>query len=292
MVLLAPAPNWWIAFNPETCAIHKVWQGKVDFRGKVWDFSQNNSRAAGRIYYAAPTELWRLPNGDHPNGWKFDGVGEVKGAWTFPETKATLSTPVFNASGWRKLFLSFDESGRKGRFQVDIKDMSGKAKPQMFQSALSAGSETDFQFNFKRVERPTAAMQIEIHGLGPGKKLRNLRLYGDRSSWVDSNGIQVETIWGGYELVQQTKGVWLHYGVRLGSGKVVQVQHQPEITATGWTETFMISGLPPGEHLTMRRESQSPAIKINSSTPYSNGTWTFAKNGKAEIKFEIQESGK
>src|SRR5688500_19227121 len=84
MVLLAPAPNWWMAFNPETCAMHKVWRGKMDYRGKVWDFSQENSRADGRIYFGSPSEIWRLPNGGQiPAGWKADGVVSQPGGWLF-----------------------------------------------------------------------------------------------------------------------------------------------------------------------------------------------------------------
>ncbi len=292
MVLVAPAPDWWVAFNPETCAIHKVWQGKVDFRGKVWDFSQDNSRARGRILYATPTEIWRLANDQSLPGWNLDGVKSEKGAWSFPDPTSKLSTPSFDASGWRKVFLSFDESGRKGRFQVDISDSSSRVRPQMFQSALSVGGETDFQFNFKRVERPTEATRISIHGLGPGKKLRNLRMYGDRSAWVDAAGRQLETVWGGYTLVGQTKAVWLRYGVKLADGRIVQIQHQPEVNATGWTEQFVVSNLPPGQKLFLRREGLSPTLKISTPLSFADRVWTFTSNGTFDIRFEVQESKK
>lgn len=42
MVFIRPAANLWVAFNPATCTIDKIWRGGMKFRGKVWDFSQDN----------------------------------------------------------------------------------------------------------------------------------------------------------------------------------------------------------------------------------------------------------
>lgn len=274
MVIIAPAPDTWMAFNPETCALHKVWQGKMDFRGKVWDFSQNNSRAEGRVLFAAPSEIARLTDGDLPSGWKTESVTSEKDGWTFTSRNSRMTSPPIDAGGWQRVFAAFDETGRKGRFRVDIKDLTGEQAPQWFESATSVDSESNWQWNFKRIERPSRSMEVTVTSLVDGKRLRNLRLYGDRPSWLDDQGNALPVRWGGFGLKGQTKSVDLDYTLTLKSGQAVRVVHRPEIQNGVWSEWIQLDKLPTGARVVLKRDGLSSAV----SEPAPVRTWTFDKD--------------
>ncbi|MBC8064763.1 MAG: hypothetical protein H7Y17_08035 [Chlorobia bacterium] len=289
MLILAPAPNWWMAFNPETGAMHKVWRGKMDFRGKVWDFSQNNSRADGQVFHSSPSEIARLSDTATANsGWLAKGATLDKSSWLFSAADSTITSPSIDAGGWHRVFVAFDESGKKGRFHVSV---SGKV-PQWFESATSVGGETDWQWNFKRVERPSKDMVVTITGNAPGKKLRNLRLYGDKPSWFDAKGNELGVVWDGYELISRTKAVDINFRLRLTSGKTVTVQHRPDTTPTGWRETIQIKGLPKGEKLVLRREGLSRGPRVFGGTPFEKGAWTFIADGEYALGFDLPAEAK
>lgn len=282
MVILAPAPNWWMAFNPETCAMHKVWRGKMDFRGKVWDFSQNNSRAEGRIYLASPSELWRLPDkGPLPEGWKATGVTSQADGRVFANDQSTIESPPVDASNWQRVFVGFDETGRKGRFHVSI----GGAFPQWFDSATSVESETAWQWNFKRIEQPSGNMVVKIQSKAAGKKLRNFRMYGDRPGWSDSKGRPISAIFEGYELVKQTQAVVIRYRLQLAGGGIVNVEHRPELTPTGWEERLAVRGVPPGDEVVYTRTGLSEAVRSNSGL--TGIVQKRMRNGEHVLKFDL-----
>lgn len=279
MVLIAPASDTWMAFNPETCAMHKVWQGKMDFRGKVWDFSQNNSRAEGRILFAAPSEIARLTDGSLPAGWTSEGLTSQSDGWTFTSSTSRLMSPPINAEGWQRVFAAFDETGKKGRFRIDIKDTTGEKAPQWFESATSVDSETNWQWNFKRIERPSRSMTIGVTTSTAGKRFRNFRLYGDRPSWFDDNGRALSVRWGGYVLTGQTKAVELNYKVTLATGQVVNVSHRPEVKGGVWSESITLDKLPTGVKVVLRRDGLSSAA----SDPAPIRTWTFDSQHQSQM---------
>lgn len=288
MVILTPAPNWWMAFNPETGAMHKVWRGKMDFRGKVWDFSQDNSRASGRIYLASPSEIWRLADdGKLPAGWTAKGVTFQNGGWNF-SNGAALTAPETDASGWHRVFVAFDETSRKSRFRVTISDDHVEEGPQWFDSATSVDSENGWQWNFKRIERPSSRMVVKVES-PTAKRLRGLRLYGDRPSWFDGAGKELTVFWDGYELVNQTRAAKIHLRLRWPSGRVAHVVHQPELTSTGWREDWTVTGIPKGETVTMRREGLSDAVRVDAGTFYTSGVFRFAKDGVYRALFNLPE---
>lgn len=285
MVLIAPRANWWMAFNPETGAMHKVWQGKMDFRGKVWDFSQDNSRAEGKIYFAAPSEIWRFPDtSEQSKGYIAVDLTFDKGAWQFTSARSQLSTPPLDLTDWHRIFVAFDETGKKGRFRVDV---SG-TQPQWFTSATSVGGENEWQWNFKRIERPEKDTVIKITTQSAGKKIRNLRMYGDKGAWFDSKGRHLDVLWDGYTLLDRTRAVDIRIQLRLASGKLVKVSMAPDLRYNSWFETYTISDLPKGESVVLKREGLSPSIKSN----LKQGSFVFDRNGTQELNFEIQEAGK
>lgn len=280
MVLITPKPGFWIAFNPETCGVHKIWSGEVDFRGKVYDFSQENSRAKGTFHYAAPNEIWRLPNpssaGEKPS-WRAAGVEGAKDGWQFAGEGSTITAPTVDLSGWQRVFVAFDETSRKSRFRVEV-TRAGKVD-QWFQSATSVEGENNWQWNFKRVERPGADLGITIRAETP-KKLRNLRLYGDQPVWMNAGGKPLEVKWEGYELVNQTQGLKVRFSLLLDSRRSVKVEWKPEATATGWREAWNIGGLPKGEAVVLDRDHLAKGVA-------GPAKLTFEQNGPSTISYEV-----
>ncbi len=281
MLVIAPRNNWWMVFNPETCAMHKIWEGKMDFRGKVWDFSQDNSRSEGRVHYAAPNEIWRFPDvSENSNGYLAVDLTHDKGAWNFSTARAQLSTPHLDLTDWHRVFIAFDETGKKGRFRVDV---SG-TQPQWFTSATSVGGENDWQWNFKRLERPEKDTVVKVTTQVSGKKLRNLRIYGDKYAWFDSNGKPLETLWDGYTLHDRTAAVDIRFRLKLPNGKVVTVTQRPELRQSSWEEKFEISGLPKDMQIQLRREGLSNGV----STNMGKGIYNFDVNGTHRLTFNVQ----
>lgn len=228
MLIFALGDNLWMAFNPETCGVYKVWRGDIDFRGKVWDFSQDNSRSVGKVLYQAPNMI--LPA---TADWTPFGVAKVDDIWQFP-TNGYLLSPVFDTSGWQRIFFAFDETGRRSRFRVDLTS-NGQSK-QWFESATHVESEKDWQWNFKRIEFAAPKTQVKVTGEG-GKSLRNMRVYGDRPVWFSSTGQPLSVRYRGYELIKQTKGVVIRFELRNLSGQCL-VEFRPEKTKKGWSENW------------------------------------------------------
>ena len=293
MVILAMANDWWMAFNPETGAMHKIWQGKLDFRGKVWDFSQDNSRAEGRVFLASPNEIWRMPDTPPmPADWVAEGVVPGKEGWRFTSLDSSLTSPAIDASGWQRVFLAFDETSRKGRFHVEVFDAFDRRAPQWFESATHVESEEGWQWNFKRIERPSAAMRVKVTTKVAGKQLRALRLYGDRPSWFDSSGKQLEVRWAGYDLAGRTQAAVLRYRLVLPGGEVVEVRQSPELISGGWREAWTLGSLPRGQSVVLRREGLSPGVRATGDSVQKDGTLRFDRNGESVVTYTVQEAGR
>lgn len=239
MLLLALRPKLWMAFNPDTGAVHKVWDGDMDFRGKVWDFSQDNSRPKGTPLYEAPDAM-ELTMVDPPAGNSSKGYHPIEA--------------TFDSTGWQRVFLAFDETSRKARFMVTVFGPQGQ-KQQWFESATSVDSDTSFQWNFKQIQVPQGQHRLTIEDpLKGGKKIRDLRLFGDRAAWFNADGTPCKVNWKGYWLVDSNKndmatfhklhGVEIKYDVVLKSGQVLHISHRPEVFQNLWCERMQISGSP------------------------------------------------
>ncbi|MEZ4280813.1 MAG: family 16 glycoside hydrolase [Myxococcota bacterium] len=74
MLLVALAPEHWLAYSTETASIHQLWHGDVDFSGPVYDARQGReplSRGAAWWRPDAAT-AWRVASAD--GGWEPAGV--------------------------------------------------------------------------------------------------------------------------------------------------------------------------------------------------------------------------
>lgn len=205
MVLIQTSPTRWIAFNPKTCSIQKIWDGEVEWRGKVFDFSQDNSRAKGKTLFDMPARIADLGRGD----WKLEGGKIEKGVVTFQSDTASIATPPLASSDYRNIYVAFDETSKAAPFRVEVVD-SGTVT-EWFDSATHGSSDTDFQWNYKEIwpEHDGAVVRFTSPKMS-AKKLRNARVFGDYDCWTSTAG-KVELDWRGYRLIDGT--VELRYNV-------------------------------------------------------------------------------
>ncbi|MEQ1823518.1 MAG: hypothetical protein ABL949_13490 [Fimbriimonadaceae bacterium] len=261
MLVFALGDHLWMAFNPETCGVYKVWKGDIDFRGKVWDFSQENSRSVGEILYQAPNAI--LPA---TADWTPYGVAKVDEVWQFPANGYLLS-PVFDTRGWQRIFFAFDETGRKNRFRVDL--IGDGSTKQWFESATHVESEKEWQWNFKRIEFAAPKTQVKVTGEG-GKSLRNMRVYGDRPVWFSSTGQPLSVRYRGYELIKQTKGVVVRFDL-VSNSVVTPIEFRPERIGGGWSESWRAVG--PRISVQMKREDAEKARQFLINLTAKNAIW-------------------
>jgi hypothetical protein len=234
MVLVQLAAHRWMAFNPKTCAIQKIWEGDVDWKGKVFDFSQENSRAKGKVLFELPSRITDLGK-----GWTTTGATLANGVVTFQSDQGSIETS-FEASDFANVFVAFDETSRAAPFRIDV-IQSGKTT-EWFDSATSGGSDTDWQWNFKQIWPGSAMTTVRFSSAkASAKKLRNARIFGDYEMWT------LPTIWRGYDVTRA--GVTLRYDLKRPDGKVVEVKHsvgeEQTIVCTGDTSGVSYR-LPPG----------------------------------------------
>ena len=92
-------------FSPDVCAIRRVWRGKVNFRGKVYDFSQDNSAGEGKALYEVPSELLS------PQDFAAPTQGGRDPVWKFLKPWDKVVSKTFSIEDWGPLYFAFDEKG-------------------------------------------------------------------------------------------------------------------------------------------------------------------------------------
>jgi len=285
MVILATAPGVWIAFNPATGSVQKAWKGEMVFRGKVWDFSQDNSIAKGEVLLDRRSELVRLPDsGAELARWSVRSAA-FDGDWRFVGPESTIQSPVFDARGFERLFVAFDEMSRKGPIRVDVSTDGGERwDAQWFNSTTHGSRDDEWQWNFKQISPdPTERMRVQFRQTDGAfaKRMRNARVFGDEIAWAigpsGEPGSAAKVVWRGYELINQTEGVRLQFDVGDGTGAAsvtlrieaktherrtegverandrFQAHWQQVVPAhVEFRETYEVAGVPAGQELTLR----------------------------------------
>ncbi len=283
---LGKEPPLWMVFHPETGAARKVWRGQVDYRGKVFDFSQENSRAMGTVLAEAPNLLLRLPeDGALPDGWEISGVRRDQG-WRFETDNAVIRSPFFDVSGWQKTYVAFDEFGDKGRLRFKLVSRAGTTLEE-FQSSSTVLGPTAWQWNYRLIQKHVEPFRLVVEQAAPrlGKRLRNLRVFGDFPSWRFERAQSVVPAlvrFVGYRI--DRKG-GLTVSLRVGDASI---DWQPELTSGGWTEEFHVAGMPGSAGLSLRRSSAEGEFDANPE-PAENrtnaGTVRFAADGSYRFRF-------
>ena len=100
MLLVALAPELWLAYSTETASIHQLWRGDVDFSGPVYDARQ------GREPMSRGAAWWRP---DSATAWR---VESADGGWE--QARVRWLGHGFEREGGA-LWLRFELSDRTGR---------------------------------------------------------------------------------------------------------------------------------------------------------------------------------
>lgn len=255
-----PKPVGFI-IHPDLGGVRKVWEGTIDYRGKVYDFSQNNSRAEGRTLWEAPERVLEMPADGA--GWTLQHVSAKDGGWEFDGPDAAISSPEFRADVLQTAYVGFDEIGTKTRFTISLIDGSGKVATEF---GSSTAQDNGWQWNFKRLPslKGPLTMRVTQKDGSAKKRIRNLRVFGDRPIWFDGAGQPIPAQLMGYSVDGPD-----NVSVDFRAGRAT-VNWKPSISPTEWTETFSVQGLPPGESLQFRR----PGTQYD-SVSMLNGVYTL-----------------
>lgn len=227
------------AFNPRTCALDMVWKGDVDWKGKVYDFSQSTSqpKSEGGINSVlldclSPVELVSSIHldGDHPR----------------------VQLGPVDLSGTSDAWLWFEEVGRKP-VRVEINDAATHAMLSWFESATHVTSDSDWQWNLKRLPRTTSTIDIAFIGTPPSKEVRSVRLLTQRVHWT-SGAVALETRWHGYRF-EKDGSLVLKFEILLASGQPMHVEQSLRATVAGFASSFSgtvpdgvrLDGIPPAD---------------------------------------------
>lgn len=251
-LIVAAGNDIWFAFNSTTCAWHKIWKGSIDFKGKVYDFSQDSSKAVGDVLAKSYDEVFILPNeADLPIGWTSQGVTFRDGGWDFSGNGAYLQSPEFDLSRYTTLYVAFDERSRAGRLRVEVVN-DGKVT-EYFGSSTDVGSETNWMWNFKYLldRGENARIRFVQEKDSDNKMMRSARLFGDHPGWavMTPSGLKEATPqYRGYE-TDGRRAVRIDFDLVTEDG-TVSLQVRPEVSQVGsaqsWRANYSVTSAPTG----------------------------------------------
>jgi len=250
-------------FHPDIASIRKVWEGTIDYRGKVYDFSQNNSRSEGRVIWEAESEAIRLPDSANPAGWTFERV-TFDGSWRFDADGAMLRSPEFNLGTMQTVYVGFDEMSTTGPLIMRLVGADGGVLTQ-FES--STAQDSNWQWNYKRIPVFPGQLHLEVSqpSLAFRKRVRNLRVFGDYPVWKlgrEGRAEPADTALVRYRLTTDGSAIVTS---RVGHALV---DWHPQANDFGWKETFTVRGLRQGQRLVLNRSGLDtvPLILENGTT--------------------------
>lgn len=256
MCVVALHPELWVAYDPATCSLERAFAG-AEFHGKVYDFSQQNTKAKPPLWFEQPNLLLRLSGDSLPADATANGV-EAAGEFRFVADGAELITPEFDTARFTDVMVYFEERSRRAPFAVEL-FVAGEPEPrQVFRSTLHRDDDRAWQENAKRLSLTggRARLRFAAPAKADEKALRALRVKGAYRAWSASVGgeeADVEPDWGGYVRSgpDGAGAVTLRYSLLLRDGTRVTVEERPEVVAVSADSAvlerrFVFRDLPPG----------------------------------------------
>lgn len=262
MLVLALRSDLWAAYNPANGTLHKVWNGGITFRGKVWDFGQRNSVATGTTYHQLEDAfLFNFTNETAiPAGWTSTGV--TNGAqWSFTSAGSEMTSPAYDLTKHSNVIFGYMSPGAGSVLRVRVSTDNGATwNAQWWDSILTPPEDgnqkliavTGNQVRFRVT--PTAA---------PATGLQDMYLAGDYHTWTaahEAAAVPLTVDWRGYQLINKTDGIIIKYDAVLSGGARVSIHEQPEALAgAGMSRKFTITGLPAGTTLSLELDGTGQA---------------------------------
>jgi len=254
MLVLALRSDLWAAYNPANGTLHKVWNGGIQFQGKVWDFSQKNSVTLGTTYHLLE-DAFVFRNLDEtviPAGWTASGVS-TGSQWSFANASSSLTSPALNLTKYGNVMLNYFTTGTAGVLRVQVSSNNGATWDAQYWDSLSSPPEDGNQ-----KQLAVTGSQVRLRFIPTGTTstgLQNVALFGDYQAWTalqNGSPVAAQVDWRGYQLVNQTDGIIIKYDIVLPGNVRVAVHESPEALAgAAMTRRFTVSGLLAGTTLAL-----------------------------------------
>ncbi|RYD25649.1 MAG: hypothetical protein EOP87_24055 [Verrucomicrobiaceae bacterium] len=279
MLVLALRSDLWAAYNPANGTLHKVWNGGITFRGKVWDFGQRNSVTTGTTYHQLEDAfIFNFTNETSiPSGWTSTGV-TTGSQWTFSGAASEMTSPAYDLTKHTNVIFGYMSPGTGSVLRVRVSNDNGATwTAQWWDSILTPPEDgnqklvavTGNQVRFR--VSPTAV---------PATGLQDVYLTGDYRAWTATQGataVPLTVDWRGYQLINKTDGIIIKYDAVLQGGARVAILEQPEaLTGAGLSRKFTITGLPAGTTLSL--ELDGTGQTANRTIASGTGTFRTANN--------------
>jgi len=254
MLVLALRPDLWAAYNPANGTLHKVWNGGIQFQGKVWDFSQRNSYTLGTTYHQLEDAfLFRVTDETSiPAGWASSGV-TTGTQWSFSTTASTFTSPAFDLTKYSNVMLNYFTPGSGKVLRVQVSTNNGSTWDAQYWDSIDTPPEDG---NAKQLAVTGSNVRLRfIPTAIAATGLQDVSLFGDYQAWTAAQGatpVATRIDWRGYQLVNRTDGIIIKYDALLAGGARVAIQEKPEALAgAAMTRKFTITGLPAGTRLSL-----------------------------------------
>ena len=295
MLVAALRQDLWVAYNPANGTLHKVWSGGIQFRGKVYDFSQQNSATTGTTYHLLK-KAFLLSATDEtilPANWSATGI-TTGSAWTLATTAGTmLVSPAVDLRQHDQVILAYQTPGANNRLLVDVSNDNGATWTAQQWMSID-GPAADGHQKLIEVNGQAVKVRFRRNTTGATATLGDVTLFGDYRAWTMQTGgnpVAIKVDWRGYKLINHTDGIAIRYDVVLPDGARVGVEERPEALAgIKLQRKFTITGLPASSRLSLELDGTGYQAQHATTGPATLRTASgatfldFTANGESTLE--------
>ncbi|MCW1925373.1 hypothetical protein OKA05_22625 [Luteolibacter arcticus] len=296
MLVAALRPDLWVAYNPANGTLHKVWSGGIHFRGKVYDFGQQNSATTGTTYHLQNKALLLSATSEAsiPAGWTASGISTGTSSWSLSTAAGTmLASPAVDLRQHDHVVLAYQTPGANNRLLVDVSADNGATWTAQQWMSVDAPAADGHQ-KLIEVSGPAVKVRFRRNTTGSTATLADVTLFGDYRAWsaqTGGNPVAAKVDWRGYRLIGRTTGIVIRYDVVLPGGERIGVEERPEaMPGVKLQRQFTITSLPAGTRLSLELDGtgyQAQHASSGAAALRAEGGATFldfTASGEATLK--------
>lgn len=189
--------------------LFRVWSGGIQFRGKVWDFSQRNSLTQGTKYHLLEKAFVLSATNETaiPAGWTSSGV-TTGSQWSFSNSSAWLASPRLDLTRYRNVMLSYFTPGSGKVLKVQVSTNDGATWTAQEWNSLTSPPQDG---NQKQIAVTGTQVRFRFIPTGmPATGLQDVNLIGDCQAWTAKQGpnpLAMQIDWRGYRLINRVDGI-------------------------------------------------------------------------------------
>ena len=256
MLVAALRPDLWVAYNPANGTLQKVWSGGIQFRGKVYDFGQQNSATTGTTYHLLKKAFLLSATNETsiPAGWSATGISTGT-SWSLSTTAGTmLVSPAVDLRQHDQVILAYQTPGANNRLLVDVSNDNGATWTAQQWMSID-GAAADGHQKLLEVGGQAVKVRFRRNTTGSTATLADVTLFGDYRAWTlqtGGNPVAIKVDWRGYKLNNHTDGIAIRYDVVLPDGARIGVEERPEaMDGIKLQRRFTIIGMPASSRLSL-----------------------------------------